>query len=265
MKLIAPPAVQARHLTLKRQGYFKAARGAGEAAKATPSGMEVAKIGEAASAGSPGHLVSYQQHLIQSGPPVRTPVMDTSIVIPWTTVRSAVTGDPQPERLEKADGGFVTSLTPPFVNRILAPYQKYAKQLGVAEMVALDALYEMGAQALSGAHARLTSAYDPNITDAPGHRDFSHMGEKQRQSFNRFFRLWDQIDEGLKRVAYDLVFEMTRPGKDRPVTLVEAGRDISNYQDERRAIGGAVGVLRSLAWRVIQIRRNERRGRVPQG
>lgn len=261
MKLIAPPAAQARHLALKRKGAFRQPRKAAESCKAIQRSNGAGNQ-EVASAASRGPLVSYQQYLIKSGPPVRSPVMDTSIVIPWSTVRQAVTGEPQPERLKKADGGFLTSLTPPFVNRILAPYQKYASNLGPGEMNALDALYEMGAQALSSAGARLTSAYDPNITDAPSHRDFAHMGEKQRQTFNRFFNLWNQIDEGLRLLAYDLVFEMTRPGRDKPVTLVEVGRDISNYQDERRAIGAAVTGLRILAWRIIQLRREERKGRI---
>lgn len=233
MKLIATHAIQARHILAKRSGTLKTTVAVREVAPAK---------------------VSLQQYLIRKGPPVRTPVLDVAA----ERVHAVPTGQPQPERLKKADGGFSTSVTPPFVNRIQAPYQRYAANLGSAELLALDALYEMGAQALSSSYARLTSKYEPGTGEASSNRDFSHMGEAQSRAYNQFHDLWGQIDEGLRRVAFDLVFEMTRPDKDRPLTTSEVGREVSRYQDERRAIGGAVTALRILAWRVLQIMKQER-------
>ena len=259
-KLTAPPSVQARHLTLKRQGALRTTQAAGEVPQARAGAMVVAKRRELASGGNVTRLVSLQQFLIEKGPPVRTPLMRGEVEVPWKTVPDAATGQPQPERLLKADGGFSTTVTPPFLNRILAPYQKYGSNLGASEVYALDTLYELGESALNSSHAKLTSGYNPNAVDVPGHRDYAHMSERQRQTYTRFHELWGQLGEGMQRIAYDLVFELTRPGYDKPMTVAGVGREISSYQDERRAIGAAVAGLRLLAWRIMQISKQEHKG-----
>ena len=226
-KLTATHAIQARHLQAKKRGELRPTFAAGRTEQATRGAAPVSKV----------------------APPARI-----DLALP----ASVPIGYPQPERLRKADGDFITANAPPFTNRIEAPYQRYRANLGDAEVLALDALYDLGAKALSGGYGKLVAGYDPDRISG-SRQPSSHLSEAQRGSYARFYDIWDHLDNGLRGVAYDLVFEMTRPDREKPLTVAEVGRALSGYADERRAIGAAVASLRILAWRIIQLMKRKPR------
>ena len=165
-------------------------------------------------------------------------------------------GDPTPERVAKVEPGMVRETpTPPYTVQIQAVYHKYQKRLLLDELIALDTLYEMGARAT--VKNGLTTRYDGSRVDVST-GGFQHLSDFERDAHEAFRAVWERLAPGLRLVAFDLVFEGVRGGRERALTLQEVGNEISGYRDEGRAVGAGFAALRVLSWQVAEILGNSR-------
>jgi hypothetical protein len=153
---------------------------------------------------------------------------------------------PTPERLSRAGDRAVKSASPPFVTIIADAALKFQKQLGQDIVLTLSYLQE-AASALDTSKG-LTASYSGMSVDQ-SQTEYSHISDRQRIQAEDFRQVWHQLGPNFQRIARELVLE----NGDGAKSLDDIGRELSGYEDARRARGGITTALRMLSWRIQEL------------
>lgn len=162
-------------------------------------------------------------------------------------------GQVTPERARKAADGTLTIGRQTKVQQFQSHIDRLAEHLTFPERDAAEWFYELAYRASA---QKITAAYSGKGVDGSGGAQDAHISHQQRLSYVEFQAVVEQLGPSHLALARELVLEEKPAGASAPRRLEAIASDYCAYSDEPRLRGVAVGLVKAVLWRLMEIRQS---------
>lgn len=162
-------------------------------------------------------------------------------------------GQITPERARKVAQGSLTIGRASKVQQIQSHIDRLSEHLTFPERDAAEWFYELAYRASA---QKVTAAYTGKGVDGSGGAQDAHISQQQRMSYLEFQAVVEQLGPSHLALAREFILEEKPVGATAPRRLEAIASDYCAYSDEPRLRGVAVGLVKAVLWRLMEIRQS---------